>query len=502
MYIQILKGLLFPLLFLLFACDQEAESRLLKIDELMQTLSEQEQFNGNILIAEKGKIIYEKSLGFADYDKKIPLTSDRLFNIASVSKTFTAVLIMILEERKLLDLDDNITKYLPELPYKDIKIRNLLTHTSGLPLIQRQPLKKALEGKGFDNRQVLALFEKRKPQLQFSPGSDFLYANTNFLFLALIVEEVSGKSFPEFLDENVFKELNMNDTFLKEKRVPAGRKDRIVSYYRRPTWLTSDFQHIDTLHENIEDLRTYGNNYGESAIYTTTRDLLKFHFALQNHTLLSKASLEKMYAPFKMNTQKAYRINVESNYPAVSGLCWRVAKDSSQGKIVFHSGGFRGGRSFFVRNLEKDQCIIMLTNNEETDRYNFTSPMRILNNESYTSDPISLARVFAKELSIHGIEKARRKYHDLKEQPGFKPMSDWDFEEIGSELLEKNRIADAVGHYALYTETFPDKYSYALLGEAYLLNGNKAKAKLCFEQSLEFDPEYADAKKALEKMEN
>lgn len=494
---------IFSFLLVIFSCQSISESldsRVTEIHSSFEELYEQGRFNGNVLIAEKGKIIYEKSFGYADFDKKTRLHTDNLFNIASVSKIMTAVSIMILEEQNRLSLDDTVQQYLPEFPYGHIRIEHLLTHTSGLPLIQRQPLKKELERKGFSNQQVLELIAKTKPELYFEPGTSVEYANTNFLILALLVEEVSGLGFNEFLVHHIFEKAEMQNSFLKKKRIPLSHKSQIVSYYRRPVWLSNDFQSVDTLAGNLADMATYGNNYGESAIYTTARDLLNFHVALQNGTLLTPQSLKKMYTPFTLIHGDEYALHASSNYPAEAGLGWKVAKDSTAGKVVFHAGGFRGGRSFFIRNTSKDQCVIVLTNNEETNFHTFTFPMRALNQRSYELDKRSLARMYATDLSLNGAESARKLFYAYQDSGAFTSLISWDFEEIGTELLEKGRIKDAIAHYTLYAEVFPDEYSWALLGDAYLLADETEKAKQSFKKSLSFNPDYPAAREALEKI--
>ncbi len=446
---------------ILFSCNSQTDGRLNTIDNTLTTLSIENRFSGNILIAEKGKIIYEKSFGYAS-DNKTLLSSNSIFNIASVSKTITAISIMILEERGLLSLDDNLMLYFPELPYRNITIKNLLTHSSGLMRIQSQPFRKEIEGKGFDNSQIIDLIQKINPELRFESGSDFYYANTNFIILGAIVKKVSKKSFDEFLNENIFQKAAMTQSFLKEKRIPKTLQNQLISYYRRPIWLSDKFQSIDTLQENISNKLTFSNVYGASSIYTTTRDLLKLHYALQGEKILKNVSLQKMYYPFKMKNNREYTINATSNYPAFSGLGWRVAKDSTKGKIVFHSGGLRGGRSFFIRNIDKNQCIIMLTNNEEMDRYNFTFPMRVLNNQEYLLDKISLARTFSSEYLNNGIKSALKKYHQFKNDEHYNEFVGFDFEEIGAELIEKKDTHAAIELYKLYTTEFSDEYSWSM----------------------------------------
>lgn len=485
-----MKKLVLLLAFAAFSNGTVQAQRLKEIDSVFTVLNKQRGFSGNILIAEKGKVIYERSFGFSNYDKRTPLASNHMFNIASVSKTITAVAVMQLIEQGLVSLEDDITTYLEHLPYKGIQIQHLLTHTSGLPKVQIQPFRKEISGKGYTNEELLEVYSQIAPELYFSPGSNYNYANTNYIFLALIIEKVSGMPFDQFLQQHIFEPSGMLQTFLFERNVPQHLKKNVASYYRKPKWLSKQFHLVDTLAANIEDSATFDKVYGASSIHTTTRDLFKFHTALQNGVLLSKDMLRIMYTPNRLSSKKEYTVNGKSNYPAVLGEGWRVANDSSAGKIVFHSGGFQGGRSFLIRNLNKDQCVILLTNNVETNRYTFSAPMRILNHAPYQLDRISLPRLFSDEYLTNGITEAVGAYRKHKGDINYVPFVEYDFEEIGSELMETGDINSAIKTFELYTDEFPDEYSWAMLGDAYLTSGNESKALHCFEKSLSVNPEY------------
>ncbi|GAB5473342.1 MAG: serine hydrolase [Maribacter sp.] len=474
--------------------------QLAEIDSVFTVLNQQRGFNGNILIAEKGKIIYERSFGFSNYDDRTPLRPQHMFNVASVSKTITAVATMQLVERGLLNLNDDLTKHLSGLPYQGIRIQHLLSHTSGLPKVQIHPFRKEISGKRYTNEELLEVYTRVAPELYFSPGSNYNYANTNYIFLALIIEKISKLSFEQFLQQHIFEPSGMHRTFLFERNVPLHLQKNVVSYYRKPKWLSKRFHLVDTLAANIEDSATFDNIYGASSIHTTAGDLLKFHTALQNNVLLSIASLTKMYDPITLNGKKEFTINEKSNYPAVVGTGWQVAKDSTVGKIVYHSGGFQGGRSFMIRNLKKDQCVILLTNNVETDRYTFTTPMRILNRAPYQLDRISLPRLFSNEYISNGIAVAVSTYQKYKNDTAYVPFVDYDFEEIGTELMNAGDLDAAVKIFELYADTFPDEYSWSMLGDAHLLSGNESKALECFEKSLSINSEYGHSKNAVLKI--
>ena len=488
------------LLILSFAC--LSDQRIERIDHIFSELHQENKFNGMILIAERGRTIYEKSFGFADYDKKALFKPDSMTNIASVSKVFTAVAIMMLVERKQLQLEEDVRTYLPHFPYDNISIKNLLTHTSGLYEEQKALIRNAINGKGVTNQELLEIYTQVKPEPNFAPGHDYSYSNTNYTLLALILEKVSQQKLPEFLHKNIFKPLKMKHSYLTQQNVPEALKKNIVSYYRKPQWLSNQFKNIQTLESNILEAQTFNNKYGGSQIYTTARDLLKFHQGLQNGQLLQEATLQLMYQPMRLKNDKSYTVNATSNYPALSALGWRIAKDQSAGRIVFHAGGFRGGRSFFIRNLDKDQVIILLTNNTETNRHTFTFPMRALNQQKYVLDKKSLARAFSKMYISDGIEAAVMHFQQHKNNPDYILFVDWDYEEIGAELINKKDHKGALALFKLYRDHMPENgYAWSLLGQAYLLNGNKTKAKASYLMAEKLLPEDEEIKQAMQQLQ-
>lgn len=185
--------------FCLTPCLCPAQERVRTIDTILSRLSREDAFSGNVLISERGRIIYEKSFGSAGAGGRRPLTADTLFLVGSVAKTFTAAAVFILKERGALALDDSVTKYLPELPYRNVTLRHLLAHTSGIPEYQSDEIIKEIAGKGVDNAGLVKVFARLASASRFEPGSRWEYSNTNYIILALLVERVSGKYTPTAL---------------------------------------------------------------------------------------------------------------------------------------------------------------------------------------------------------------------------------------------------------------------------------------------------------------
>src|SRR5437868_3646554 len=237
----------------------EAQTRASKIDVLMRSLSERGQFNGSILVAEHGRMIYERGFGKADVKRNVAFTPKTPVYLASLTKQFTAMAIMMLAERHQLSYSDPLSKYFPEFPSYAAKvtIRNLLNHTSGIPDYEGLGLARP----GLTNKDVSSALIRQK-SLRFPPGEKFEYSNSNYILLALIVEKVSGKPYRLFLKNNIFALLGMTHTFVYDKPRPefAGR----ARGYNR----FGDDSDYDLL------------TYGEGGIYSTVADLFKWDQAL------------------------------------------------------------------------------------------------------------------------------------------------------------------------------------------------------------------------------
>ena len=234
--------LLLLLFVIMFQSSISAQTKEQKIDELMTYCYDNGQFNGNILVAEKGKVIYHRAFGIANFNPVDSLQINSQFALASVEKQFTAMAIMILKERGKLNYDDDIRKYLPELSYKDISIRHLLTHTSGLPFYEFiftqywDIDEKDVEKEIADNEDVLAMLANHPSApmppwfVLFKPGERWQYTNTGYVLLALIVNKVSGEPFEKFLNDNIFEPLNMSRTLVYSAIREDRMENRVYGY--------------------------------------------------------------------------------------------------------------------------------------------------------------------------------------------------------------------------------------------------------------------------------
>lgn len=312
-----------------------------ELDTFFQKRYDKTTFYGNVLFAERGRTIFEKSYGFADWKKKDTLSLEHTFQLASASKPFTAVATLILAQRGELKLDDPVEKYIPSFPYQGIDIHQLLSHRSGLS--QYTHFCDAPDSiwpdkhKTIHNQDVIDLMADIVPMVNYPPDTKHYYCNTNFLLLAQIIEKVSGVTYEEFLQKNIFDPCNMTST---------------VVYNR------------DNKEELILPVKGYTGNYtpcidiylngctGDKGIYSNVHDLLNFDQALYDETLLTNKYKELAFK--EHNDQK----NNGQNY----GYGFRITYDDEKGKIPFHTGWWKGFRTYFVRIPDKQQTIIIISN--------------------------------------------------------------------------------------------------------------------------------------------
>lgn len=332
--------------------DDKADSLLLAYDPLkgdkwiadfVQNLHKKYGFNGNMLVAKKGKILYQKAIGWADYLHRDSLRIGSVFELASITKTFTGTAIMQLVEGGKLSLDDNVKKFFPNFPYDGITVRLLLPHRSGMMNyvyfiddIWRKE-KKDMR-KGVSNQEVMQVIAERKPNPYTKPDKVFHYNNSNYMVLAAIIEKVTGKSYANYMKENIFDPAGLKNTRVYSTTVYPKIPVDVVGHDR--TWRYSVVQ-------NFLD-----GPVGDKGIYSTIHDLLLFDKYMKNGRLLTKKSIDSAYVGRNKPVKGHF------NY----GYGWRIFDGKKMDKVVYHTGWWHGFRHIYVRDLDKDIVIIFLGN--------------------------------------------------------------------------------------------------------------------------------------------
>jgi len=313
------------------------------IDNVMQQLHKTRGFNGNVLVAKHGKIIYEKAIGWADYLHRDSLKIGSQFELASVTKTMTSTAILLLIERGKLKLDDNVKQFFPDFPYDGVTIRLLLTHRSGMMnyVYFTDDLYRANhwdERKGITNAEEMALIAQYKPRPFNKPDKRFLYNNSNFMVLGSIIEKVTGQSYADFLKENVFKPAGMEHTAVYSKAAYTKIPVDVVGH-DRGQWRYSVAQ-------NFLD-----GPVGDKGIYSTVGDLYLFDRALRDGRLLKQSSMDSAYVP------RNPMLHGHFSY----GYGWRIFEAPGQ-QVIYHTGWWHGFRHIFLRDIKDDITIVLLTN--------------------------------------------------------------------------------------------------------------------------------------------
>lgn len=320
--------------------DKKLQQLYFQLDTFFTTRNEQNGFSGSVLISVSGKPVYEKCFGYCDYRNKDLMHDTASFQLASVSKNFTATAVLWCAEHNLLSLDDSLQKFFPKFPYKGIQVKHLLCHRSGLPNYLYFCNSKVVDqSKYLTNQNVIDVMIKTHPPIDARPNKKFEYCNTNYILLASIVEKVTGKRFKDFMQETFFGPLNMKHTFIYDYADSADRKIAI-SYNSK--W---QIQHDDC----------FDGAVGDKGVYSTVSDMFKWDQAFYQGKLLSQQMMKEAYTP------RSFEHAGDRNY----GYGWRLLKKPDGNYLVYHNGWWHGNNTVFYRNIQDTTTVIVLSN-----RYN------------------------------------------------------------------------------------------------------------------------------------
>jgi len=323
------------------------------LKELFTKIQSEQLINGTVLIAKDGEILYKGALGEAELDSKRKLKINSIFNLASISKPITALGVMLLVQNNKLSLDDPIEKWLPNIPYKGVTVRQLLNHTSGLPDYLELFASHWNKSKIAVNQDLLELLIKYKPERLFEPNERMEYSNTGYVMLALIIEKVSGLSFAEYMKVNIFLPVGMEDTEVFCQRLTEQSKDNyaygyVLDVYKGKHVLPDEFPETDFVFY-LDGI------VGDGGIHSTAEDLYLLDRVLRNGILIDETLLKEAYSPSSPRTESHFKY----------GFGWILENENKKGRVVWHSGGWPGYATYFKRYLDNDIVIIFLRNKEQ-----------------------------------------------------------------------------------------------------------------------------------------
>lgn len=459
-------GILVVIIFLMIS-PLPAQEMADEIDQVMNEFVDLDLFSGTVLVANDGNILYAKAFGEADKDFHVKNTLETKYNIGSIGKTFTGTAIMQLAERGKLNVMDPVKKYLPDFPFGDkILIHHLLTHTSGTYNYFAHP---DFSKKFFTIRSVndaLPLIYDQKLRFE-TPGTEFSYSNSGIVILGAVIEKISGMSYPDYLQQNILGPLKMNDTginFLEDIV-----ENRAVGYDKI---ITGEFK------RNI--FRVPPAN-ADGGIETTVLDLLKFDQALYETSLLNEDSKRKMFTPFL------------ENY----GYCWEIRQENDN-LIISHGGGAPGVNAAFRRFTTDRYTLIVLSNYGGAATPVANTMEAIIFDQEYQNPQPRVGEYFYKIMSEKGISYFTENYEEILKAAGYEIRSSNLLNKAGYELLFNRQIDMAIALFKVNILLFPeDANIHDSLGEGYMMKGDYQQSRKMYEEALELDPNFENAKKML-----
>lgn len=424
----------------------------------MQHCYDYEIFNGTILVTQNGKKVYSNALGYADKNNNRKLNKTTSVYLASVSKQFTTMAVMILKEKGKLSYNDPLSKFYPEFPEyaSTVTIRHLMNHTSGIPDHYRLGIYKP----GLNNMDVFNTLLKQK--LDFKPGERFSYSNGGYVLLAMIVAKVSEQPFHEFMKANIFEPLGMKNTLVYDESKPKIN-DRAVGY---------------DANGDLDDYNIFTT--GAGGMFSTIDDIHLWDQALYTEKLVSKTTLEEAFKPAKLNNGEYTQY----------GFGWGVL-DKEGKKTVQHSGGLAGYRTFLRRNLYDNSGYIILTNHG--NQTNLLPILRaldaILEGNDYDMPRVPVSAKLSKLISDKDASIAINKMEELlKANPERYEIDEVGINALGYQYFGNGDFKTTLAIFEFNVKKNPKGFNtYDSLGEIQLAMGDTIQAAKNYKKSYELD---------------
>ena len=379
------------------------------MEKIARDACERGSFNGVWLYAEHGQIVSNGACGWVDAENTLLMREDTIFEMASVTKQFTAAAVMLLIRAGRLDVDDEYAKYFPAYPYKGVTIRHLLTHTSGMPddfETDRwvSPAWKT-EHRIPHCSEILRFIAESGEKASHAPGEVFRYTDIGYCLLANLIEKLSGESFEDYLKKNIFQPAGMADTAILHTRRDGRPSDRIARNMVLengalvPSDLSQDAGYV---------IGSDGLN-GCDYAYTTVFDMLRWDRALRAGTVLTLEEQEIMYTPVRLSTGQIYAGEDGDGY----GFGWGVNSGEKLGRVVRHSGGMPGLGTWFERFLDRDAVLLMFINRDARDERaccGFWDGMRAVARGEEPAPVVSIEEIMEKDPDKSAWESLCGKY--------------------------------------------------------------------------------------------
>ncbi len=461
-----------------------AQSKTEKIDQVVKFYNNNQSFSGAVLVSEHSKVIYSRGIGLANREWDIPNTTDTKFRLGSLTKQFTAAVILQLVEQGKLKLDTKLSDILTDYP-KDtgnkITIHNLLTHSSGVrDYLSIPEYFKEYVRKDTKLQELIDLFKNEK--LDFEPGTSWSYSNSGYVLLGAIIEKITGKPYEEVVKENIFTPLGMNNSGYDHFRDII--KKRATGYDRTPDgYRNCDFVDMST-------------PYAAGALYSTVEDLFKWDQALYTDKILSEKSRQKIFTGY-----------FDASPGVKYGYGWVITYfktgDNDSTLIADHGGGIYGFNTRIRREIEENNCVILLNNTPGANLNEMSETIsKILHGLPYEMPKKSASDKLYADYRKSGIDKAVENYIEL-EKSGSKDyyFNEDELNRLGYNFLSGKKLHEAVVVFKLNADLHPSSaMAFDNYAEGLLAYGDTAASIANYKKSLEFNKKNLNAVNVLKRL--
>lgn len=473
-------SLLFSLIVLIsYTC---AQTKIDKIDELVSKYAEYGKFNGSIFVAEKGEIIYKKGFGWANVEWSVPNQPDTKHRLASITKQFTAMLILQLASENKLKLDASVSMYLPDYPKQSgdvITVHHLLTHTSGIPNYTSFQDYRERMLDTYRPEEIVRIFADSV--LDFTPGEKFQYSNSGYVLLGYIVERVTGQTYEEVLQNKIFTPLKMHNTGYDHSNTVVKNKS---SGYEK---MGTTFHHAAYIDMSVP--------YAAGGLYSTVEDMYLWDQALYTDKLLPKKYMDLLFQNHIPTWGQKYY-----------GYGWELGKVAMGNSKEFiqtagHSGGINGFNTLITRIPSDRTSIILLNNAGGSPLGELTVAITgILYDKTYNFPKKAIANSLLEVIEKDGLQAGLKHYEEIKNSPTYE-LNEYEMNSLGYHFLQSGSPKEAAAVFKMNVDAFPNSFNtYDSYGEALLALGDSVHSIENYLKSLKLNPGSVYGIKALKSL--
>ncbi|WOD43186.1 serine hydrolase [Hwangdonia lutea] len=448
-----------------------AQNKVEQIDKLISVYAEYGKFNGSVLVADNGKVIYKKGFGMANMEWDIPNQPNTKHRLGSITKQFTAMLILQLAANGILDLQAPITTYLPDYPKSTgdkITTHHLLTHTSGIPNYTAFPRFFQDESRNpYTPEEFVEKFADK--DLEFTPGERFNYSNSGYFLLGVIIEKLTGKTYEQMLNSNIFTPLNMHNSGYDNHADII--KNRATGYERNGNGYVNS-RYLDM-----------SIPYAAGSLYSTVEDLYLWDQALYTNKLLPQKYMDLYFEPYIPAFGRghyAYGWGVGYN---------NIGKSTDSIYTIGHGGGINGFNTNISRAPSDKSLVVLLSNAGGAPLNQMTQAIRgIMHGKEYSLPKQSVANALLTVINDKGIEAGIEYYKTIKDSENYE-LIEREMNAMGYQLMQSEKVEEAAKVFKLNIEAFPKSSNvYDSYAEALMTLGKNDLAIEYYKKSVDLNP--------------